>query len=328
MHSVLKPAQCMEWPGFALVAGGALLFAFFKILIGRLIKKKEKGGMELPSDIVVTVYSLSSGLLFLAASFLFDPPKIWSVFDAQLGIFWPLLATCVLNIFVQFGSTRAQKYADTALVSSVGAFQPFISLLPAWLVLRETPNSYGYAGLFVIVAGIYVMSLAKKIEDPAKVPSWGKTADGRLRFTAPLAVMFTNKGVQLAFLATACGSVSVNFDKKATMLSSCLFAPGVISLFVGLLGLIKLKRVDWQKVKKSHLCWLFVAGALYFCLNALYFYAFRYGLAIYVSALKRLHVIFILPLSYFILKEEITKDRKYWLGVLIFVAGLFFFTIP
>lgn len=323
MGSMLKPALCMEWPGFALVAGGAFLHALSMILIGKLINKR-----GLPPDVVVTVYSLLSGLLFLIATFAFSPPKIWSVFDVRIGIFWPLAATCILNVFVQFGGTRAQKYADTALVSSVGAFQPFISLLPAWLVLGETPNKYGYVGLFAIAAGIYVISLTKEIEDPSKVPSWGKTAEGKLRFTAPLATLFTNKGVRLAFLATACGAVSVNFDKKAAMLSSYTFTPAIILLFVGLLGLIKLKRDDWQKVEKNHLVWLFAAGALYFIINALYWYAFRYGLAIYVSALKRLHAIFVLPLSYFILKEEITKDKKYWLGVLIFVAGLFLFTIP
>lgn len=322
MGPVLKPAQYLEWPGFALVAMGAVLFALFTINVKKL---QNKG---LPSDVITTLYCLMSGTAFFAVSFLFNPPKIWSVFDLNIGVFWPLFATCALNVVIQFGNTRAQEYADPSMTVAVGALQPFISLLPAWLVLGETPNNGGYLGLLFIASGIYIISLTQKIKDPAKVPDWGKTAEGKLRFTAPLAALFTNKGMKLAFLATACGAVSVNFDKKAALLSSYTFAPAIILIFVGLVGVLRAKREAWQKLKFQHIKWLCFISLLYFLTNVLYWYAFHYGLAMYISALKRLNTIFILPLSYWMLKTEITKDKKYWTGTLLFVSGLFLFTIP
>ena len=128
MGTLLKPAQYLEWPGFVLVAIGALIHALF------IVNNKKMMKNGLPADIITVSYCLLSGTLFLTASFLFSPPKIWSVFDPHIGIFWPLLGTCLLNIFVQYPSMRAQKYADTALIASVGAFNPFFSLFPALLL--------------------------------------------------------------------------------------------------------------------------------------------------------------------------------------------------
>lgn len=322
MGPTLEPAQYLQWPGFILVTVGALLFAIFLINNKKLIQK------GLPPDVITTFYCLGSGILFLVASFLFNPPTIWSVFDSKIGIFWPLLATCVLNIFIQFGNMRAQKYAETTLVAAIGSFQPLICLLPSWLILNETPNKHGYFGLVLVAIAIYVISLSQKIKDPAKVPAWGKTVEGNLRFTAPLATLFTNKGVQLAFLATSCGAVSINFDKKAALLSSFMFAPAVILLFVGAVGLLRAKRTDWQKLEKKHVGWLMLSVVLYFTTNVLYWLAFKYGMAIYVGSMKRLHLLFVLLLSYFFLKEELLKDKKYWFGILIFIVALFLFTIP
>lgn len=327
MGQMFKPAQYLEWPGFILVAIGAIFFSFFMIVRGKLVKEKEKGGFGLSPELVTAAYCLISGILFFIASFLFSPPVIWSVLDPQIGIFQPLFWTCILNIAVQFGQTKSQQNADTSLVSAIGAFQPLISIIPAWLVLREAPTAYGYCGLFVIVAGFYIMSLSYKIKDPSKVPAWAKTPEGKLRFTAPIASLFTNSGVRWAFGAASAGAVSVNFDKKAAMLSSYLFAPAVILVFVGLVALAKSKQVEWQTLEKKSKHLLAAAGALYFITNVLYWRAFRFGLAIFIGSLKRLHTIFVLPLSYFILKEAVTKDKKYWMGILIFVAGLFLFTI-
>ena len=322
MNPIFKPAQYLEWPGFVLVVIGAMLFALFMVNNKRMIKN------GVPPDALTTCNTLLAGSMFFIASFVFNPPKIWSVFDLRIGIFWPLFATCILNIFVQFGAMRAQKYADTTLVAAVGAFQPFISLLPSWLILGETPSDSGYFGFVLIASGIYITSLAQKIKDPSKVPAWGKTAEGNLRFTAPLAALFTSKGVQLAFFATACGAISVNFDKKSAILSSFLFAPAVIFIFVGLVGLIRVKRSDWQKIGKEYYGWILASATLQFSANVLFWRAFQYGLAIYISSFKRLNTIFVLPLSYFILKEDATREKKYWLGIFIFVAGLLFFTIP
>ncbi|MFC1612672.1 EamA family transporter, partial [Patescibacteria group bacterium] len=315
-------AQFLEWPGFVLVVCGTLIHAVF------IIQKKRILNTKLPADVLTTCYTLISGFLFLSLSFLFNPPKIWSVFHWPLGVFWPLFATCILNLGIQFGNTRAQKFAETALVAPIQGFQPFFALLPAWLILGEVPSKTGYFGLALVAVGLFVYSLTQKIKDPEKVPLWAKTPDGRLRAVAPMAMLFTNKGVRLAFFTAICGAAAVNCDKRAVLLSSYLFTPGVSYLFSGLIGLFFLRKESWNKFSiKRHLRMVLGAGFLYTAINTLYFSAFKYGMAIYVGSMKRLHIFFVIILSHFILKESIAKDKKLWIGVVLFSFGLFLFTV-
>ncbi len=320
MHDtfVTHAPKVLLWPGYLLVLGGALFQALSIIINKKQITKKA------PPDVVSAITFLGSGLLLLSAAFLFDPPDIQSVFDGIWGIFWPLLVTCLLNIVIMYGSVRALQYADASLVAPMSAFQPLFGIVPAWLILGEVPTTWGFVGLFSVLVGLWFFSVAEgkmKSEDLEKLPAWLKSLDGKApRWSAYFYTIFRNRGVKIMLLVTLCGATSINFDKKAAMLSSPLFACALIMLFLGVIGVVKIFRTgEWRKVTKDHRVHL-VFGTVTLAITLVcYWLAFRYGLAIYIGALKRVNTVFVLLLAWLWLKEE--KVGRRWPGILIIGGG-------
>lgn len=314
-NALLHPAKVMEWQGFALVVGGAMFHALYQVLNKKMITN------QAPADVIGTSNFFGAGLLLLISSLLFNPPVIWSWLDPKTGLLLPLGVTCLLNIVIMFGAIRANKYADVSLTSPISGFQPLFGLLPSWLVLGELPTSWGYVGLFSVVAGLYLFSFTEdKVKETADIPLWLKHDNGTLRYMAPLYMLFKNKGVKIAFVVMLCGSVSINFDKKAAILSSYLFAPALIFLFLAVVGLVKVWRTgEWKKVNKSHTKHLVLSALVLFVALACYWLAFQYGLAIYIGALKRTTPIFVMLLAWFILGEK--KVARRWPGALIIAGG-------
>lgn len=297
----------MTWQGFALVLGGAFLFALYETINKKLLVKKA------PADCISTVNFLGGGVLLLVVSLFCDPPKIESWFEFPGGLFWPLAATCLLNIIILFGNVRALKHSDVSLVAPIAATQPLIVLIPAWMILREAPTSWGYVGLMLLGVGMYIFSLLEHIE---KLKDWRPP----IKYFAPWIMLFKNKGVRIALLVAICGAVSINFDKAAALRSSVTFAPACILLFCGLSGFLKTRMTkEWQEVNRSHFFNLCLNPFVYAAVLICYWAAFDYGLAAYVGALKRMTVIFALILAWLLLGEKKVLQR--WPGAIIMAIG-------
>lgn len=303
----------MTWQGFALVLCGAFLFALYEVINKKLLVK------QAPADCISTVNFLGGGSLLLLVSFLFAPPQVQNWFSFHGGLFWPLLATGLLNIVILFGNVRALKYGDVSLIGPISATQPMIVLIPSYLILREEPTTWGYFGLLLMAVGMYVFSFAEDVKGWT-APKWLAWMGKSSRYLAPWVLLFKNKGVRIALLCAACGAVAINFDKMSTLRSSATFAPACILLFCGAIGALKtLKTNEWKSVDKSHL-WHMVTNPIIFAIVLICWWsAFHYGLAAYVGALKRTTVVFALILSFILLGEQ--KVKKRWPGATIMASG-------
>lgn len=318
----------MTWEGFALVLGGSLLWAYYQIVSKQLLNT------EVPADCASVVNSLGSGLMLFGIAYVFNPPNIESWFPKDWlawppeGLFLPLITTSILNIVFMYGTTRALQYGDVSLITPISATQPLIVLVPSWLLLNEVPGLWGYVGLWLMAVGMYVFSFAETVLviDSAtgkKVPwvppqhlSWMKNY---ARYVAPL-MLFKNKGVQIALVVAISGAISVNLDKLAALRSSYMFAPAFILVFIGMVGLAKtLVTGEWNKVKQTHLATLFINPFVLVLVIVCYWFAFHFGFAAYVGAMKRTTVLFALVLGWWLLNEGDVKNR--WPGASIMTAG-------
>ncbi|MBI2108801.1 MAG: DMT family transporter [Parcubacteria group bacterium] len=317
----------MTWEGFALVLGGALLLALFQVINKKLLVQSA------PADCISVVNFLGSGLMLFVVAYAFNPPDIkswwgWTGTWPE-GLFWPLIVTSLLNIFILYGSTRAFKYGDVSLIAPIAATQPLIVLLPSWLVLGEVPGFWGYVGLWLMAVGIYIFSFAEEVyvidpvtgkKSPWVAPRYLLWMKEYVRYAAPLYMLFKNKGVRIAFLVAICGAIAINFDKLSALRSSYMFAPAFILVFCGVVGLIKtMVTSEWNNVKREHITSLIVNPFIFLVVIICFWFAFEFGFAAYVGALKRSTAIFALLLGWLVLHELGVKKR--WPGATIMTAG-------
>lgn len=320
----LEYCNMLTWEGFTLVLGGAFLFALFQIINKNLINK------AIPSDCIGAINSLGSGILLFGISYTWSPPLIESWFVYPTGLFWPLIATSLLNIVIIYGNLRALKYGDVSLIGPIAATQPLAVIIPSWLILGEVPGTWGYIGLWLLAVGFYVFSISEhkdmyvKSEDGEKVlwtpPSHLRWLGVQVKYVAPLYMLFKNKGVRIALLVALCGAISINFDKSAAMKSSVIFAPAFILTFLGIVGMVKtLVHNEWKKVKREHVPYFALNMIVYTVVIIMFWSAFDYGFAAYIGALKRFQVVFILALGFLLLKE--TGAIKRWPGAAVMTIG-------
>lgn len=304
----------MKWQGFVLIFAGACLYALYDVLNKKLLLKKA------PDECIGTVNFLGSGILLLVISILLDPPSISNWFNFYHGLFWPLLATSLLNIVIGFGNVKALKYGDVSLIAPISATQPMVVLIPSWLILREAPTFWGYVGLFVMAIGMYIFSFAEEIKG-WKAPSWLMWMGKRARYLAPWLVLFKNRGVQIAMLVALCGAVAINFDKLSATRSSATFAPACILIFCGIVGLVRTVYMkQWVGITREHAIHVSTSPIVLAVVIICYWVAFKYGMAAYVGALKRSTVLFALILSFIFLGER-REIKKRWPGALIMTFG-------
>lgn len=303
----------MLWQGFVLVLSGAFLLALFQVISKKMLIKKA------PADCISTIMFIGAGILLFLLSFQFMPPQIESWFEWPNGLFWPLAVTSLLNIVILFGTTRALAHADVSLVGPISAAQPMFVIIPSMLVLGEVPDTGGYVGLLLLAVGIYFFSFAEKVKG-WECPHYLLWLGSYARYLAPWMMLFRNRGVRIALLVAACGAVSINFDKLSMLRSSALFAPACIVLFCGIVGLIKIAYTgEYKAIQKEHVLHLVLNTLIYTLVIVFFWWAFHFGFAAYVGALKRFSVIFALILAYLLLGEEGVKKR--WPGALIMTAG-------
>ena len=148
-----------------------VLAAFIHATWNLLAKRAAHGGPTF-----VFVYSTISTLAYL-------PWAAWLVMDGAVDINVPVivcvLLSGVLHLAYSLFLQRGYQVADLSVVYPIArGTGPLLSTLGAFLLLGESPSTYGIFGLFAIVSGIVLIStqgdLAKFKQPEARVGvRWG-----------------------------------------------------------------------------------------------------------------------------------------------------------
>lgn len=289
---------------YALVLGGALLHAWSNIAKKKLLDE------EVHEDLTTVVAMAGAALVGFVGSFI-----IYGIPTIQSGFWIPFAIAAVLNIFIQYLDVKALKIEDASVVVPLASATPMFLILMTWIILRESPSTWGRIGIGFIALGAYVLHLnGKPIELPRrirrhlpskwqpKVSYWG----------GPWLRLFSSRGARLALLVAYLGSVAISFDKLAVTKSNPLFRTGATFAFVALCVLAySWKRGAWRSIPKgwSVLFKILLVGVALGAADALYSTGYLHGSAAYVGSLKRTQILWSVILAWLILKEGSPRQR-------------------
>lgn len=239
-------------------------------------------------------------LFFLRA----DVPELGSSF-------WLILVLdCLPSALAAILSTKALM-SDLSTAVPMTAFTPLFMLLTGWLMLGEVPNGFGFVGVILIVAGVYILNIRER----------------KNGWVSPFRALVKHEGPRLMLAASFIWSITGNLDKIAVQNSSPLFFAMAENILIALFIFpFVYKRIKRQKKEirkeKFHLGAVVILSSLIVYFQML---AISQTLVIYVAAIKRLSIVFAILLGGVIFKE---KDIKFKLaGGVIMVLGVLFITL-
>ncbi len=245
-------------------------------------------------------------ILFGVSYFIVGAPQI----D---GRFWAaVLVTGILNTLALPLMLKAYELGEFSSVYSMILMTPVFLLITSAIFLGETPSPVGIFGVLLTVLGLWVITRTN--HEHAQVPNFTK---GNLL------------GLAVAFI----WSISVNFDKLASVYSDQFFAPAItmaiiaagcaIYLFATHRTLI-LRIPDSSAVNRRfivpNIFILFLLGATMALGSILHNSALLAGFASYTIAIKRIGVLFGVFWGWLFFKEKNIFRKA--LGAAIAIAGV------
>ena len=105
----------------------------------------------------------------------------------------------VLDVIAFTASTWAIMTSPVSLISPLSSFNPVFTTIFAMLTLKEIPTPMKTLGIFIVVIGVYFLNIS----------------DAKKGVFMPFKKLFSNRGVQLFFLANIIWSITPIFQKKA-----------------------------------------------------------------------------------------------------------------
>jgi drug/metabolite transporter (DMT)-like permease len=210
------------------------------------------------------------------------------------GFLLAAIASVVLNMAAVTLQVTAMSIAPLSTTVPFLALTPLFMLATSVVVLRETPDAKGLAGVILVAAGAYTIYLER-------------IRDGILY---PLMAIAKEKGSRLMLLVALLWSWSAVLDKVAVLNSSPAFYTSVFSATFGvlyapflILGLRKtpLRRADVPR--------LFLLGAFGAAMILSQFAAIELTIASYVIAVKRAGTVLSVVLGYLFFKERHLRAR-------------------
>jgi drug/metabolite transporter (DMT)-like permease len=137
----------MSTTALALVVIGAFIHAFWNLLVKRAV-----GGVAF-----VWLFSLASAVLYapiVVALLVFDPPQHYGYMQWLL-----ILISGALHLLYAVTLSWGYKVADLSVVYPVArGTGPLLSCLVAIAILGERPSTIGWAGIALIVAGVFLIA--------------------------------------------------------------------------------------------------------------------------------------------------------------------------
>jgi len=281
-----------------------IFWALLSALTAATRRTQEK---KLAHELHHSTISLMVQILALPVTVTFAVVKhAWLPFGQLGAAFWlPLIFSCLgfypLNAFLYW---HAMKRGELSRVLPLQSLWPVLSLLPAWLLLHETPSLMACFGIASTVLGVYALGLKGRALHHPLQPFREDKASLYMLFSV---VLTTAAGVldNIAILASNAAFYS---------LMSTLGAIVILGIHRQMQGVR-----DFAKIRPS-LQNLMVTGTLQGTSYTTYLLAMAAGPIAYVTAVRSSNILIGAALGIVLLKERLTKPKLLSL-VLILIGG-------
>jgi len=203
--------------------------------------------------------------------------------------------------------SKALKLSQISMVTALWKVSLLVLLVLAYLTLREVPSALGIAGILVSMSGVYLLNVNR-----AHIAWW-----------APLAVLFTDRGLRYTLLAALFFAPSVVTIKWAMQCSDpymgTLGGYLAASLLVTPIVLVT-SRKHFAEVLRY---WkAFVSFGLFAALTTVtQGTAYLMTLSSYVEAVKQVEILFAMGIGIAVFGER-QKVRDIAPGALVMLAGV------
>ncbi len=223
------------------------------------------------------------------------------------GRFWmALVVGGGLNILATLLYIRAINLSDLSITLPLLSFTPVFLLFTSPLMVGDIPTLPGYAGVFLIFVGSYLLG----IKDRSSIIS-------------PLAAIVREPGARLMLLVALIWSVAANMDKIGVQATSPFFWAVCVQSFIslGLTIVLFLKRSALRGRTAGNLKFLLLIGFFTGAGFVFQMTAINIGLVPYVIAIKRTSIIMGVLIGGLYFMEKDLKTR--FTAAAVMLAGVF-----
>ena len=281
-----------------------VIFALITALSLSTADALSKRAMAKSDEYVIAWVREGYALPFIALAFFFIPiPHLDKTFYLSVLILLPLEITALI-LYV-----KAIKISPLSLTIPYMALSPVFIIIIAFSLLGEWPDKSGFAGIFLITVGAYLLN--------AKASSLG--------LLGPIKAIAKEKGSVLMIIVAVIYSITATIGKIAVQHSSPIFfgffypllLTITLSMVVGIKG--TLHRVVSRPVT-------FLTIGIFTAIMILsHFLAISMADVAYVISIKRTSLIFSVIYGWLIFKEVDMAERL--LGSIFMLAGVVSITV-
>ncbi len=203
--------------------------------------------------------------------------------------------------------SKALKLGEISMVTALWKVSLLILVVLGYFTLKETPTALGVLGILISMTGVYLLNVNR-----AHIAWW-----------APLAILFTDRGLRYTLLAACFFAPSVVTIKWAMTLSDPYMGTlgGYIaaSLIVTPIVLVTSRRhfADVPRYWKAFVCFGLFAALTTISQGT----AYLLTLSSYVEAVKQVEILFAMGIGVVIFGER-QKVRDIVPGALVMLAGV------
>lgn len=277
-----------------------ILFAFITAFSLSTADALSKRALRQSDEYVIAWVREGYALPFIALSFFFIPlPHLDATFWLSLLILLPLEITALI-LYV-----KAIKTSPLSLTIPFMALSPVFIIVIAFFLLGECPTSSGFAGIFLITIGAYLLN-AKA----SNMGLWG-----------PIKAIAKEKGSVLMIIVAIIYSITSTIGKIAVQHSSPIFFgffyPLLLTVILSIVVVVK-RRPPLELVSRP--ATFFTIGIFTAIMILSHFAAISMADVAYVISVKRTSLVFSVFYGWLVFKEVDIGERL--LGSILMLAGV------
>jgi drug/metabolite transporter (DMT)-like permease len=254
-------------------------------------------------DEYINVWGRFTFLLPFALSFV-----LWRGLPAiKPGFVWACFMFAVCQTISTMALSKALKLAEISMVTALWKVSLLVLVVLGYFTLKERPTALGVAGILISMTGVYLLNVNR----------------AHLAWWAPLAVLFTDRGLRWTLLAALFFAPSVVTIKRAMQLSDpymgTLGGYLAASVLVTPIVLVTSRRhfADVPRHWKA-----FVSFGLFAALTTVsQGTAYLLTLSSYVEAVKQVEILFAMGIGVVAFGEK-QKVREIAPGAVVMLAGV------